>query len=67
MNVITPYGRPALIPLVTSMDDSEKELTSIHSVDGTARSQGKSHVSYKATKSYCFTNSATYSLLDPSP
>ena len=28
MNVIPPYGRPALIPLVTSMDDSEKEFTS---------------------------------------
>ena len=61
------YGRPALIILVTSMDDSEKEFTSIRSVEGTARSQGKSHVSCKATKSYCFTNSATYSLLVPAP
>ena len=67
MNVIPPYGRPTLIPSVTSMDDSEKELTSIPSVDGTARYQGMSHVSCKVTKSYCFTNSATYSLLDPSP
>ena len=25
MNVIPPYGRPALIPLVTSMDDNEKD------------------------------------------
>ena len=49
------------------MDDSEKGIKSTPSVDGTARSQGKSHVSCKATKSYCFTNSATYSLLDPSP
>ena len=29
MNVIPPYGRPALIQLVTSMDDSEKEFASI--------------------------------------
>ena len=28
MNVIPPYGRPALIPLVTSMDDNEKQFTS---------------------------------------
>ena len=42
MNVIPPYGRPALFPLGTSMDDSEKEFTSILSVDGNARSQGKS-------------------------
>ena len=41
LNVIPPYGRPALIPLVTSMDDSDKEFTSIPSVDGTARSQGR--------------------------
>ena len=41
MNVIPPYGRSALIPLVTSMDDCEKE--------------------------FCFTNSATYSLLHLSP
>ena len=67
MNVIPPYGCPALIPSVTSMDDSEKEFTSIPSVDGTARSQGKSHVSCKATRSYCFTNAPKYSLLDPSP
>ena len=33
MNVISPYGRPALIPLVPSVDDSEKEFTSTHSVD----------------------------------
>ena len=46
------------------MDDSEKEFPSTHSVDGTARSHGKSHLSCKA-KSYCFTNPATYSLLDP--
>ena len=41
MNVIPPYGRPALIRLVTSMDDSEKEFTSTPSVDGTARSKGR--------------------------
>ena len=67
MNVIPPYGRPALIPVVTSIDDSEEEFTSTTRVDGTARSQGKSHVSCKAAKSYSFTNSATYSLLDPNP
>ena len=67
MNVIPPYGRPALIPLVTSMDDSEKEFTSTPSVDGIAKSQGKSYVSCKASKSYCFTNCATYSLHHPSP
>ena len=33
------------------MGDSDKEFTLIPSVDGTARSQGKSHVSCKATKS----------------
>ena len=66
MNVIPTYGRPALIPLVTSMEDSEKEFTSIPSVDGTARSRGKSHDSSKATKSY-FTISATYTQQDPSP
>ena len=57
MNVIPPYGRPALIPLVTSMDNSEKKFTSTPSVDGTARSQGKSNVSRKATSSWftcCF-------------
>ena len=33
MNVIPPYGRPAFISLVSSMDDIEKEFTSIPSVD----------------------------------
>ena len=65
MNVIPPYGRIALISSVTSMDDSEKEFTSITSVDGTAKSEGKIHVSGKAFKSCCFTNSAIYSALDP--
>ena len=67
MNVIPPYGRPALILLVTSMDYSEKEFTSTPSVDGIARSQGKSHVSCKVTKLPLCYHSATYSLLDPSP
>ena len=51
MNVIHPYRPPAFIPLATSMDDSGKELTSIPSLDGTVRSQEKSHASDKATKS----------------
>ena len=38
MNVIPAYGRPAVIPFVKSIDDSEKEFTSIPSLDGTARS-----------------------------
>ena len=43
MNVIYPNGRPAVIPLVTLMDDSEKKFTLTPSVDGTARCQGKNH------------------------
>ena len=50
MNVILPYGGPALITLVTPIEDSEKEFTSTPIVDVTARSQGQSHVSCKVTK-----------------
>ena len=54
MNVIPPSGRPALIPLVISMDDSEKEFHITPQCEWNSKIlQGRAmHVSYKAIQNY---------------